>query len=142
MISSTSNFDIDDYQMDLDAINPVFGVSDKVRFKPACSATKSGLKLEIKLLASLDMIPSKKRITKVLIRLRRCCLQTSEDRFSRVVAQIITTHQQSSSYFCQNVSVDTVCLPKSICACHRVFSFTLIVLSLPCQIYMVAEDYV
>ena len=29
------------YYMGLDAKKPVFGVSDKVRFKPACSATET-----------------------------------------------------------------------------------------------------
>ena len=44
--------------MDLVMRKPVFGVSDKVRFKLACSA-------------SLDMILSKKQITKALISLHR-----------------------------------------------------------------------
>ena len=47
-------------------------VSNKGRFKPACSATETSLKNEISLVASLDRILSKKRKTKVLIRLRGC----------------------------------------------------------------------
>ena len=43
---------------------PVLGVSDKMRFKPVCSATE--------LVASLDMILFNKRITKALIKLRGC----------------------------------------------------------------------
>ena len=43
---------------------PVFGVSDKARLKPVPSAIGTSLKLEILLLSSLDMILSKKRITK------------------------------------------------------------------------------
>ena len=72
------------YHMGLDATNPVFGVSDKARLKPVSSAT-----------ASLDMILSKKQITKALIRLRRCAgwsapvlFATTEDRFSRVEAHM------------------------------------------------------
>ena len=45
------------------------GLSDKVRFKPACSATETNYKIEITRIASLDMIHSNKGITKVLIRL-------------------------------------------------------------------------
>ena len=51
---------------------PAFGVSNKVRFKPACSATETSKKSEISPLASLHMILSKKRTTKALIRLRVC----------------------------------------------------------------------
>ena len=82
-------------QMGCGARKLVVRVSDEVRFKPACSATETSYKIEISLVASLDMILSNKSITKVLIRLRDvqtglhlCCSQTSEDRFSRVQAQI------------------------------------------------------
>ena len=51
---------------------PVFGVSDKVRFKPVSSATEISWKIEFLREASLNIILSKKRITKVLIRLRGC----------------------------------------------------------------------
>ena len=68
---------------------PVFVVSDKVRFKPAFSAAETNLKIEISLVASLDMILSNKPITKLLIRLGRCSGWTAsvffrnpEDRFS------------------------------------------------------------
>ena len=72
--------------MGLDARKPVFGVSEKVRFKPACSATETSKKLEILLVASLGMILSKKKIPKMLIRLHawagwsvRGCLQPLEE---------------------------------------------------------------
>ena len=58
--------------MGLAATKRVYGVSDKVRFKPACSATETSKKYENLLVESLDMIHSKKRLTKALIRLRRC----------------------------------------------------------------------
>ena len=35
---------------------PVFGVSDKVRYKPVCSATGTSQKNEISLVASLDTV--------------------------------------------------------------------------------------
>ena len=72
--------------MGLDATKPVFGFSHK----PVSSATETTYKLENLLVASLDMIFSNKRITKVLIRLQGCCLQTTEDRFSHVAALIVT----------------------------------------------------
>ena len=50
---------------------PVFGVS-KLKFKPAYSASVTSYKIEIWFVASLDMIHSNKRITKMLIRLRGC----------------------------------------------------------------------
>ena len=55
--------------MGLIATKPVFRVSDKMRFKPACSATGTSSKFEIALVASLDMVLFKKQITKVLTRL-------------------------------------------------------------------------
>ena len=55
--------------MGLVSAKPVFGVSDKVIFKPACSAAETSQKNEISLRASLDMVLSKTRITKALIRL-------------------------------------------------------------------------
>ena len=48
----------------------VFGVSDKVRFKPACLATETSWKNESLLLESLYITLYNKRITNALIRLR------------------------------------------------------------------------
>ena len=42
--------------MGRDARNPVFGVSDKVRFKPACSATETSKKIKSLHVASLDRL--------------------------------------------------------------------------------------
>ena len=71
------------------ARKPVFWVSDKVRLKPVSSATETSEKIENLLVACLDMILSNKRITKALIRLRRCAgwsapllLANTKDRFS------------------------------------------------------------
>ena len=58
--------------MGLEATKPVFGVSDKARLKPVSSATETSKKIEIPPMASLDMILSRKRITKALISLREC----------------------------------------------------------------------
>ena len=49
-----------------------FRVSDKVRFKLACSATETSYKIENLLEESLYMILSKLQITKALIRLGEC----------------------------------------------------------------------
>ena len=69
---------------------------DKVRFKLACSTTETSCKIESSLVASLYMVLSNKRITKVLIRLRRCAgwsapllFANTEDRFSHVDAHIM-----------------------------------------------------
>ena len=78
---------------------PVFGVSHKVRFKHACSATKTSKKIEILPITSLDMILSNyKRITNALIKLYRCAgwsasllFANPEDRFSCVEANIAFT---------------------------------------------------
>ena len=81
--------------MDLIATKPTFGGSEKVRFKVACSAIETSQKTEILQVASLDMVLSNKRITKVLIRLHRCAgwsmpllFAHPVDRFSCIEAQI------------------------------------------------------
>ena len=50
----------------------IFGASENVIPKPGCSASETTQKIEIVLVGSLDMKHSDKRITKALIRLRRC----------------------------------------------------------------------
>ena len=55
--------------MGCDTLKSVFRVSDKVRYKQACSPTETSYKIEISLVASLDMILSNMGITKALIRL-------------------------------------------------------------------------
>ena len=81
--------------MGLVTTKSVFGVSGKARLKPVSSATETIKKIEISLVASLDMLPSEKPITKALIRLRGCAgwsasllFAYTEDKFSRVEAQI------------------------------------------------------
>ena len=56
----------------LGATKPVYRVSDKSRLKLVSSATETSYKIKISLVASLDMIVSKKQITKALICLRGC----------------------------------------------------------------------
>ena len=82
--------------MGLIVTKPVFRVSDRVRFKPVLSAEETSWEIEKWLVASLDMILSNKRITKMLIRLRKCAgwsatllFTNTEDRFSRVEAHMI-----------------------------------------------------
>ena len=82
--------------MDLIATKPVSGASDIARHKPVSSTTETSWKIEISFEASLDMMLSKQRITKVLSSLRGCAgwsapllFADPEDRFSRVEAQII-----------------------------------------------------
>ena len=42
--------------MGLDVIKPVFGATDKARFKPVSSAIETSLKIEISHVASLDIL--------------------------------------------------------------------------------------
>ena len=48
------------------------GVSDQARQKPACTATVASWSLEISAIESRDIILSKQRTTKTLIRVRGC----------------------------------------------------------------------
>ena len=73
--------------MGLNVKKPVFRISDEERLNPISSAT---------VVVSLDMILSKKQITKVLISLHRCAGWSApllfayhEDRFSHVKAHIM-----------------------------------------------------
>ena len=50
----------------------VFGVYDQVRLKPGCSAIETSYSLEISAIASRDIILSRQRTTKALMRLRWC----------------------------------------------------------------------
>ena len=62
--------------MGIDATKPVLWVSDKATLKPVSSATEYSQKIEISLVASLDIILSKKGITDcadVQAGLRVCC---------------------------------------------------------------------
>ena len=65
--SESSSADCWRHYRSLHTTKPVFRVSDKERLKPVSSATETSYK--ILSVASLDMILSKKRITKTLIRL-------------------------------------------------------------------------
>ena len=58
--------------MGRDGRKPVFGVANKARLKPVSSAAETSHKIEISLLASLDMIVPNKRIPMVLIILPGC----------------------------------------------------------------------
>ena len=51
---------------------PVFGVFDQVSLKPACSATEASWRLEILDTETRDIILSRQRTTKLLIRLHGC----------------------------------------------------------------------
>ena len=61
-----------EHEMGLVAVKPVFGVSDQVMPKLACSVTETSYNSEISPLASFNMILSNKRIINALIRLRVC----------------------------------------------------------------------
>ena len=106
------------YTRKLLLINPyaVFGVSDKVRFKPAGIATGTSYKIEIFLVASFFMVLSNKRITKVLIRLCRRAgwpapllfTKTPEDRFSCIEAHIQPDKSFESRFQSSSTSINFV----------------------------------
>ena len=66
----------------------VFRISDKMRFKPACSATETSLKIEISLVVCLDMVLSNKQKTKVLIRLQGCAGWSAPFLFANAPRQV------------------------------------------------------
>ena len=77
-------------------------VSEKWRFKPSCSGTEISYKIEISLVASLDMILFNQQITKMLISLRGCTgwsapllLESPKDKFSCIEAQINTVKYEN-----------------------------------------------
>ena len=74
--------------MGLVARKPVFRVSNKVSFKQVSSATETSLKIEISLLASLDMILLDKRITKVLISMHECAGWSASVLFANPQRQV------------------------------------------------------
>ena len=83
------------YCMGHDATKPVFRVSEEARLKPVSSATETIQKFEILLVASLDMLPSTKRLSKALISLCGCAgwsgpllFANPKDRRSRIEAHI------------------------------------------------------
>ena len=69
---------------------PVFGVSEKVRFKPACSATETSSIYATSLVASVDMILSNKQITQALIRLRGCAGWSAPLLFANLRRQVLS----------------------------------------------------
>ena len=90
-------------RMSLVTRKPVFGVFDQVRLKPACLAAETSWRLEISDIETGDIILSRKRTTKVLIRLHGCAGWSAPllftygiNRFSHDEAQIISQslHEQ------------------------------------------------
>ena len=79
-----------------DVRKPVFGVYDKVRFKPVSSSTETIKKIEISPVASLNMIFSKKRITEALIRLRGCADWSVPVLFANPQRQVFSRRGPSS----------------------------------------------
>ena len=79
------------------ARKPAFGVSVKARFNPA----RTSKKIENLLVASLDMLLSKKRITKALIRLRRCAGWSAPVLFANPRRQVFS---RRGPYVCLRIS--------------------------------------
>ena len=93
--------------MGLDATNPVFGVSDKVRLKPVSSATKINYKNEASLVASLYMKLFKRRIKRCIPTCasaetdrHRCCSHTRKTGFSCVEAHVKTDVHKGLTHLC------------------------------------------
>ena len=71
-VLNMDDVDFNYFNLSLVTRKPVFGICDLIRLKPACSATETSQGLEMLEIASIDIILSKQRTTKVLIRLRGC----------------------------------------------------------------------
>ena len=78
------------YYMGLDATKPVFGISEKTRLKQVSSATGTGQKIEILLVASLEIMLFNKQITKALIRLRGCPGWSAAVLFANLLKQVFS----------------------------------------------------
>ena len=76
--------------MGLVARKPVFGVSVKASFKLVSSATETSSKIESSPVARLDMVLSKKLITKTLIRLRGCAGWSAPVLFANTQRQVFS----------------------------------------------------
>ena len=76
--------------MGLDATKTVFGVFEKARLKPVSSATQTIKNFEISLVASIDMILSKKGRTKALIRLCVCAGWSAPVLFANLRRQVFS----------------------------------------------------
>ena len=119
------------YNLGRIAIKPVFGVSEKARFKPVSSATGTSLKIEISSIASLHMIHSTTRITKALgsdcadaqAGLRLCCSQTPEDRFFSFRGPFIKQQGIEMEKWYQVNTCKSLCqLQFSICTIYQIIS--------------------
>ena len=115
---------------------PVFGVCNQVRHKLACSATETTYSLEISAIVRRDIILSRQRTTKVLIRLRGCAGWSAPllfaygiNRFSHDVALLFSY----TDLFCYKIP------PKINSLCNRfqyiitVFWFPLIQFCVCCN---------
>ena len=97
--------------MDLVARKPVFRVSAKASFKTVSSATETSQIIEISLVASLHMMLSKKRITKVLISLRGCAGGSVPVLFANPRRQVFSRDGYSDSV--ETYDKPTICCLNS-----------------------------
>ena len=77
----------------------VFRISDKASSKPVSSATETTQKNEILLVASLDMLLSKTRITKALIRLHGCAGWSAPVLFANPSRQVFSRQGPNKACF-------------------------------------------
>ena len=75
------------------ARKPVFGVFKQVSLNPVCSAAGTSYSIEILRVANLDIILSRKGITKTRIRLCGCT--------GRLICACVVRMQQSRVFSCQ-----------------------------------------
>ena len=115
---------------------PVFGIFDQVRLKPACWATETSQSLEIANVETRDIILSRHRTTKALIRLRGCAGWSAPllfayviRKFSHDVAQLVILNNDCA-YCLQPTSLyselATACrlTDKRWCFCTYVVCFS------------------
>ena len=86
------------WQLSLVTRKPVFGVCDQVRLKPACSVIEASKGHEIANIETRDIILSRQRTTKVLIRLRVCAGLSAALLFAYGEKQVFSWHGSTNDF--------------------------------------------
>ena len=92
--------------MSLVTRKPVFGVSDQVRLKPACSATEASYRLEISDIETRGIILSRQRTTSAQSDLHLCCSHMAKTGFLMTWLIFIKIEHNRIQVFIENETKD------------------------------------
>ena len=108
------------------ATKPVLGFTDNVIYKPACSATETSKKIDLSLVASLDMKLSIKRIIKALIRLVCAFLFANPPKTDFLASRpnLCSCYLQLWTWILKQ-DVWNICFPCSLCEVSMCVLFVL-----------------